>query len=203
MREAGKQLEQITSSGASEEEEDCERMDRIDPSVAISFVILASKSSTPELLPDFDTFHDFFIDLEDGLLDECDEYWDYTDDDGEEVDHESDSPLGCKITPAAFHPQWQFGQDADSEGGKMESPIDFEKRTPYPTISIVMSTAIDALMNERESDDIHIDNLPEADDSAPATKRIAALNEATLESIGADRLREIFDAEVMQSTIDE
>jgi len=225
VREAGNHLEQITSNY---EEGDDDSMDPIDPSVAISFVILVDRTTTTatapssqpspprssnKLLPDFSPFHDFFLSLEDQLLDECDAYWDDidakvegegSDDDDNEPD--KDTPLGCEVTIAAFHPQWKFGQnDNNVEGGggeETEHPIDFEKRTPYPTISCVMSSAIDALMNEKKSNDDAADIIVDSEIlSAPVTERIAALNEKTLEEIGVERLREVFKTEVLQCPI--
>ncbi|KAL3791459.1 hypothetical protein ACHAW5_008078 [Stephanodiscus triporus] len=67
-----------------DDEDDC-TYDAIDPRVAISFVVLVEgrrPSPSPSwtsggttLLPDFGPFHESFLDLEDRLLDECDEYW--------------------------------------------------------------------------------------------------------------------------------
>mmetsp|Transcript_11942 Transcript_11942/g.21543 ORF Transcript_11942/g.21543 Transcript_11942/m.21543 type:complete len:258 (-) Transcript_11942:38-811(-) len=227
-RDAGRHLEQITEDSY---------VGCIDASTAISFVILVdTKTATSSslsgqhglpglpapnnnLLPGFGTFHEFFLDLEDRLLDECDEYWDRNDDDDDDEEGD-DSPLGCEITIAAFHPQWQFGSndnninnnDNNAEGRGTEQSIDFEKRTPYPTLSIVMSTAIDALMKERsttntknnnsnDEDDGDVDNVGDdndgSDQSAPATQRIAALNEKTLKEIGVEVLRHLFDSEVI------
>ena len=196
-------MEQITSIEG-------ENMDPIDPSVAISFVILVDKTTipssrplSPKVLPDFRAFHEFFLDLEDRLLDGCDEYWDGIDDEVEEESggYSEESPSGCQITVAAFHPQWQFGHDGNTaEDGTEQS---FEKRAPYPCLSIVMSTAIDALMNERANIDVDIgDKSVTASGSevlsAPATERIAALNEKILGDIGVERLEQIFEDNVVQ-----
>lgn len=193
VRKAGSQLKQITSHSSDGENDDS----RIDPNVAISFVILvdaqlkqttatsSEEKSFNNILPDFTTFHEFFLDLEDRLLDECDDYMDSIADDM----HDSDECIGCDITIAAFHRQWQFFGNTDTKNDDTEQPIDYEKRTPYPTISIVMTEAIDTLMNEDEGID---------GSSALATRKIAKLNEKTLESIGLDRLKEMFKSEVLQ-----
>ena len=95
------------------------------------------------------------------------------------------------ITVAGFHPQWQFGSE---DGSSSDQSIDYEKRTPYPTISIVMSEAIDALMNEDTSRD------SDSGLSAPATERIADRNERTLTSIGVEKLRKMFRSNVLQAS---
>eukprot|EP00984_Skeletonema_dohrnii_P017500 scaffold7985_cov108-Skeletonema_dohrnii-CCMP3373.AAC.1 len=201
VREAGVQLTLATS------DEEGDGGGRIDPSVAISFIILVPMKRRPnninsDALPDFGSFHEFFIDLEDRLLDECDDYWDEIDaaDNNNEEENETNdntvlsnvNSLGCEITIAAFHPKWQFNGSNEQTDG---DAIDYEKRTPYPTISIVMSSVIESLMKEREegggSDE---DN---GTSSALATERIADLNEKTLCAIGRERLKEIFDEEVL------
>ena len=190
VRDAGKHLMQITTSPSSKEGEYNNAFDAIDPSVAISFVILVEQRSLP-----FVAFHEYFIDLEEKLLDECDVYDD--DETSQEEDEKEDDdgcstvdniPIGCDITVAAFHPQWRFGLDS---GNDYEEAVDFEKRAPYPTISIVRSSAIDVLMND-DDDSVVIDC------SAPATRRIADQNEKTLRDIGIDKLRELFDAVVIK-----
>ncbi|KAL9180842.1 hypothetical protein ACHAXT_011295 [Thalassiosira profunda] len=180
VRRAGRQLDQITSPLMAEE-----GTNPIDPSVTISFVVLVDKQRGQ--LPDFGTFHEFFLELEDRLLDECDDYWDGIDDDNEGITEEEDAenvPLGCDITIAAFHPKWQFGDGGDN--AKNDQAIDYEKRTPYPTISIVKSSAIDALMSPDGNGDGDVEHGLDGAwnaSSAPATERIAAMNERTLEGI--------------------
>ena len=188
VRDAGKHLKQITSST------DDNLLDTIDPSVAISFVLLVSLKSSNSLSQqpnhlEFGDFHDFFLNLEDKLLDECDEYWEQIDNTDEDTLCDNEVPIGCDITVAGFHPQWQFGSE---DGSSSDQSIDYEKRTPYPTISIVMSEAIDALMNEDTSRD------SDSGLSAPATERIADRNERTLTSIGVEKLRKMFRSNVLQ-----
>jgi hypothetical protein len=212
VREAGVQLT-LATSGGDETEKDCGRF--IDPSVAISFIVLvpmnrrANGNNNYSDAIDFGSFHEFFIDLEDRLLDECDDYWDMIDaaneeDDNEEVDKDDEAignnnvpnvdSLGCDITIAAFHPTWQFnGSNEQSDG----DAIDYEKRTPYATISIVVSTVIESLMKEREDGGESDKDGNVSSSSAPATERIADLNEKTLCSIGVERLKKIFNEEVL------
>jgi hypothetical protein len=216
IREAGVQLTLATTATNSDDDGHI----TIDPSVAISFIMLVPKTAAVAgkettnnyYLPSFENFHEFFIDLEDRLLDECDDFWDSIDNDDDETGGEhcnddnnvNSSILGCDITIAAFHPEWQFNggsEDGESNGDDnniIVHPIDYEKRTPYPTISIVMSSVIDSLMKEREEGDNNNDDDSDSSSSAPVTERIADLNEKTLCAIGAKRLKEIFDKNVLE-----
>lgn len=194
VRDAGRHLMQITTSPSSKGGEYNNAFDVIDPSVAISFVILVEQRSLP-----FVAFHEYFIDLEEKLLEECDVYVDdetiQEEEEKEDDDKSStgeDIPIGCDITVAAFHPQWRFSQDV---GNDYEQAVDFEKRAPYPTISIVRSSAIDVLMND-DDDSVVIDG------SATATRRIADQNQKTLRDIGLEKLRELVDAVVVKGLHD-
>ncbi|GAX12125.1 hypothetical protein FisN_1Hh050 [Fistulifera solaris] len=85
-----------------------------DPQTAISFVILLNDGNNN---PPFDEFYNRFLDLEDDFFDH-------------------DNPiLRDHITLAPFHPEWMFAED--------EPVLAFEKRSPYPTISIVSAQAIE------------------------------------------------------------
>jgi hypothetical protein len=88
-----------------------------DPQTAISFVILINdKMSGSNSLP-FDEFYNRFLDLEDEFF-----------------DHDN-LILRHHITLAPFHPEWMFAED--------EPVLAFEKRSPYPTISIVSAQTIE------------------------------------------------------------
>lgn len=178
--QAGRHLEQITSVGTNP----------IDAAAAISFVILAPMNADMLMFPDFVSFHEFFLDLEDRLLDECDTYWDNFDDHNDVAQNESDIPDECKITLAAFHPDWRFNTKNSDSSIESTSAIDYEKRTPYPTISIVMSSVIDALIDPdaEQSED---------GSSSVVTNRIAASNEKTLCKLGVDRLKEMYKSKVI------
>jgi hypothetical protein len=215
VRETGRQLELITAeTSASMDEESLpdnkHELKSIDASVAISFVILVPTKSNVsaasptiswknsiDVLPGFESFHDYFLDLEDRLLDECDEYWDAIDDNNDNNNAEAPIPDGCKFTIAAFHPLWKFNNEDDLktnenkvDANERTSPIDFEKRTPYPTISIVMSSAIDVLVEK----DVE---QQESNSSSAVTERIAASNERTLCKIGLEKLMSIFETDVV------
>ena len=75
------------------------------------------------------------------------------------------------------------------------SAVDYEKRTPYPTISIVMSSAIDSLVPKDDHD--HDDERKESGSSV-VTNRIAASNEQTLCALGVDKLKEIVVNDVLR-----
>ncbi|GAX11587.1 hypothetical protein FisN_1Lh050 [Fistulifera solaris] len=87
-----------------------------DPQTAISFVILLNDMNGSNNLP-FDDFYNRFLDLEDDFFDH-------------------DNPiLRHHITLAPFHPEWMFAED--------EPVLAFEKRSPYPSISIVSAQTIE------------------------------------------------------------
>lgn len=197
VHEAGVQLEQITQPNS--EKIECDTKKSIDPSAAISFVICAPYNSSCRDDTDvsFESFHEFFVDLEDQLLDECDDYWDGIDatweneNDDSRANDESDIPQCCKITIAAFHPNWRFNSQGTDD--MKVSAVDYEKRTPYPTISIVMSSAIDSLVPKDDHDDERKES-----GSSVVTNRIAASNEQTLCGLGVDKLKEIVVNDVLR-----
>ena len=182
IRYAAMQLEQITNKE--------DPFQTVDASVAISFVVFvpfstgSSKSMDttssrlvhPSL--EFESFHEFFVTLEDRFLEEYDAYLDSIDDDSDPPTVK-EIPVGCNVTIAAFHPHWRFNT-------LDPTAIDWEKRTPYPTISLVMSSAIDALIDETEDTS-----------SSAVTTSIATSNEKTLCKFGSDRLKELFDTDVI------
>lgn len=79
------------------------------------------------------------------------------------LDSESD------VTLAPFHPDWEYG------GGLPE--LDIEKKSPYPTVSIVCTSVIDRAGDE-------------------ATQRIGQHNEDVLLDIGISKLRHLYDTAV-------
>ena len=88
---------------------------------------------------DFSNFVEFFNDLDDRFYFEAEDY----DLEQQQKCHEDDSsngdlPLGKIVTLASFHPLWRFASNTESDNA-----IDFEKRSPYPTISIVLKKAIE------------------------------------------------------------
>ena len=52
---------------------------------------------------------------------------------------------------APFHPQWSFASDDDgssSEDGLPWSNVEFEKRSPYPTVTLVAARVVEAAGEE-------------------------------------------------------
>jgi len=131
----------------------------IDPNTAIAFVLLVpfrfSQHETDKdddassWYTEFGSFYDVFCDLE--------EQWSLHED----------------ITLAPFHPEWSYYAAADDD----DDPLELEKQSPYPTISLV-STAT-------------IDKAGEA-----ATRQIAAQNEQVLQQKSAAEWRRIYRAAV-------
>ena len=84
---------------------------------------------------------------------------------------ENDSSVCSRVTLAAFHPEWEFGGDEDDNGGG----LDFEKRSPHPTITFVWTKTIDAAGPE-------------------ATERIADHNAQVLgEEMDWEQVRDLYD----------
>jgi len=108
---------------------------------AITFVVLEPCA--------FADFYDWFMDVEDEWLEN---YYDVA-------------------TLAAFHPDWQYGDDE----------MAWDKRAPYPTVSVVSAQAMDQL-------------------GSAATKAIASTNAVTLQSKSAEEWRKVFEKAVYGST---
>jgi hypothetical protein len=139
----------------------------IDPKLAITFVVLApsepnSIASMPTQLHSFSKslsfphFHEFLNDLELQLFDEADS---------------GISSTGDLVTMAGFHPHWEFY-------GLPDSPLNYEKRSPYPTVSLVLTEGIE------EAGEI-------------ATEQIAKHNKNILNSIGTQGLEQLFQNKVL------
>ena len=83
----------------------------------------------------------------------------------EDVDDELGSELDVVI--AGFHPTWLYGGSDESDS------VNFEKRSPHPTISVVLGSAVDAAGEE-------------------ATERIGLHNEKKLREVGKEALAKLF-----------
>jgi hypothetical protein len=123
-----------------------------DPNAAIAFVVLLKKDPPW----DFEEFYDWFVGLEELQWSE-----------------EEEEDLADVITLAPFHPDWSFAAAAaDDDGGP--DALAFEKKSPYPTVSIVSTAAIDKAGPE-------------------ATERIAENNEKTLLEKSVSEWRQLYD----------
>lgn len=131
----------------------------VDPKLAITFIVLAPSESlsVPGSSISFPEFYEFVDNLESKLFDEADA---------------GISSTGDLVTIAGFHPQWEFL-------GLTNSPINFEKQSPYPTVSLVLTESIDEAGQE-------------------ATERISKHNKEVLSSIGIQMLSKIFREKVIR-----
>lgn len=100
---------------------------------------------------DFEVFYQWFIDMEDKLL--------------------TDGEIGNFVTVAPFHNKWQF-QDEDEA-------LQYEKRSPFPTVSIVCTSEIDKAGVE-------------------ATRQIGEHNEQVLMEMGASTLKQYYQEHVLR-----
>lgn len=152
IRESAKELIRITDEGY------------VDENVAITFVIALPAIHDGNCYDfEFDNFYDFSVDLEDRLFDEA-----------EESSDNSNIQIGDEITIAPFHPDWAFASDS----GDIElEAVDFEKRSPLPTISLVKSLVIERAGEE-------------------ATTRIGLNNEMTLQKHGVEWLKYFYNENV-------
>ena len=151
IRESAKELIKITDEGY------------VDENVAITFVVALPKDEENWYDFEFDKFYDFSVDLEDRLFEEA-----------EESNDNSDVPIGEEITIAPFHPDWAFA--SDSGNIKLEA-VDFEKKSPFPTISLVKSLVIERAGEE-------------------STIRIGQNNKMILEKHGVEWLKSFYKENV-------
>jgi hypothetical protein len=132
---------------------------KLDANAAISFVVLISACEWK-----FDYFHNWFLDLEDGYL----------------VEYEEEDPydvfVKSQVTLAPFHPDWAFVPDDDSDDNSNKA-LDFEKRSPYPTVTLVCRHVIDRA-------------------GEAATRQIADHNQEVLISKGFEQLQALYQTKV-------
>jgi len=188
-----------------------EERELIDPNVAITFIIAVPYPSSykskkefldsneyknnyvpqmSSMLPSdfkFSNFIDFFNDLDDDFFIEAEDF------EMNQKNHDSNPPLGTFVTLAPFHPLWHFATGAsenddtdylesvESKCFKDES-IDFEKRAPFPTISVVLTKAITDAGGEL------------------ATGRIGEQNEKILGELDVDHLYRMYLSKVIHGT---
>jgi len=149
----------------------------VDPNIAITFVVaLPVDCENNDNLPEFEfnSFHDFAVDLEDRWFDEADAFADACNEGICNDDDEWLTPIGDLVTLAPFHPRWEFG----GGGGGGSDSVAWEKRTPFPLVSVVRSDAIEAAGEE-------------------STSRISAHNEDVLQGMGSHALHALFEEKVL------
>lgn len=121
----------------------------IDPNAAIAFVVLASNSDWS-----FPDYYDWYLQEEDNWLDDAEE---------------DDNSIANHVTWAPFHPEYEFQGDDEC--------LQVEKRSPYPTVSIVSSAVIDSA-------------------GPSVTTQIAKHNEEILRKKTKTQWQQIYDASV-------
>lgn len=155
MRESALELIDITDSG------------NVDANAGITFILVLEGGYGYSKEFEFQSFYDFCVDLEDRLFDE-----------GEMLDEAEDSTniaVGEEVTMAPFHPDWHFS----SPNNKSEpNPLNYEKRAPYPTISLVRTSVIEQA-------------------GSSATSRIGLHNEKILNEYGVLRLKKLYEERVL------
>lgn len=104
----------------------------------------------------------------------------------ENNDEDGENTAFNEVTIAPFHPDWTFAPpsyvdyDHDKDFDELlRDPLDYEKRTPYPTISIVMAKGINLAGEE-------------------ATAKIGMHNEEVLNELGYEKVRKIYDERVLE-----
>ena len=170
-------MEQIIRESALELIDVTDRGD-VDINVGITFVVaIRGEGGNVRARGDeegfqFESFYDFCTDLEDRMFDEADEAAEKGDDVG--------ILIGDEVTIAPFHPDWYFSTENNVNGknGELRNPLDYEKKSPYPTISLVRTSVILQAGEE-------------------ATSRIGIHNEKILNECGAKRLNEIYNEKVL------
>ena len=159
------------------EEAACPRGSAVNPNAAITFIVavppekLSQDGGSRRQIGDFrfDQFVQFVFDLEEGL---------FEDDHG---DNDEDFPhIFDLVTVAPFHPQWRFASASGEEddGDDNGDCLDWEKRSPFPTVSVVLTSAIIAAGEE-------------------STRRIGLYNQQVLEKFGSRALSDIFRERVL------
>lgn len=109
--------------------------------VAIAFIVLANTvhdttTESASWIDSFPSFYEWFIQLEDDWIDKG--FYSMKDDEEEETIYNA-------VTLAGFHPDWEF-ENGDMDTGDTSSinGLDFEKKSPFPTLTLVSTETIDA-----------------------------------------------------------
>ena len=152
----------------------------VDINVGITFVIAIGNDDSDAGEPafDFEDFYAFVIDLEDRMFDEADAAADEKMDDSEVEDvYMPMDPFGDKVTIAPFHPEWFFAVEGEGD----ENPLNYEKKSPFPTVSLVRTSTIIQAGEE-------------------ATRRIGEHNEEILTEYGSQKLSTLYRENVLRNS---
>ena len=104
------------------------------------------------------------------------EEWDWEFEQFHELALDLDDEVQEEVIIAPFHPKWVF-YSPHEEDDNFVNPLNFEKMTPFPTISVV-----------------NIDSITKAGEES--TNKIAVHNERLLQHMGFQQLRQIYDESV-------
>lgn len=118
----------------------------------------------PFAFPDFEEFYDFAVELEDEIIPQIED-----DAQGPNANGATAAPgETAEVQLATFHPLFQWG------GMKIDDPLNYEKRAPFPTINLLRAARVREFADQAKSG------------------KIADSNMVSLEDIGADALKQEF-----------
>jgi hypothetical protein len=111
--------------------------------VAIAFIVLATSARANETtaeseswIDSFPSFYEWFTQLEDDWIDKG--FYSMKED-------EEEVTIYSAVTLAAFHPDWEFESGGiDTEDRSTIDGLDFEKKSPFPTLTLVSTETIEA-----------------------------------------------------------
>lgn len=152
----------------------------VDINTAITFIIIPAFAAES-----FEDFHDFCVWLDEKFFAEAtipeafqstssvnDEYAE-VEEDQESIEETEQIRLGDLVITAGFHPLWEYGGS--------DPAVDWEKRSPLPTISLVHAEAIDG--------------------AEAVTAKIADHNYDVLSNLGTKEIQSIYLQKVMSSPV--
>lgn len=176
-------MEHLVRKGALELMDLTER-GKVDENSGITFVV-AMHDEDVELGvqgPDFyfETFYNFCTGLEDRLLNEDDV--DMNELYCTDMQYTPLSSIGDEVIIAPFHPEWRWNSFDTHETTQQnldvqDEPLNFEKKSPFPTISMVRSRVV-------------------FDAGEETTRRIGIHNERILSEMGSKTLEEFYKQNV-------
>eukprot|EP00816_Leptocylindrus_hargravesii_P007792 CAMPEP_0196823630 /NCGR_PEP_ID=MMETSP1362-20130617/88277_1 /TAXON_ID=163516 /ORGANISM="Leptocylindrus danicus, Strain CCMP1856" /LENGTH=367 /DNA_ID=CAMNT_0042203577 /DNA_START=150 /DNA_END=1253 /DNA_ORIENTATION=+ len=185
------------------------------PNVAITFVVPVPEETNPNrngdddwTFHDFHTFHDSVVYIEEEYLPSIPIISAIS----QEEEGDERLTLADRVAIAGFHPQWEYVSSSNSNaddntaaadinmGVSMEevaqlNAISYEKRSPFPTVTIVHWSAIDNDSSTAMSNDD--EDLGSNTMAQHITERIAEHNSEVLSKLGVDALEEIYVRDVL------
>jgi len=134
---------------------------------------------------DFNAFHESVVYIEEDYLSSFEMEKSEEDEGGGEEDEMT--VLADLVAVAGFHPDWEYSELTDTESDEHIDvrAISFEKKSPFPTVTIVHWSAID------KGSQKFID-----DQSLDITQKIAEYNAQVLNSLGTEELQKMYSKNV-------